>query len=1314
MPAATPNLKTSTRRLLAAAAFLALPVHALADDLEWVAPPDGINFWSDAGNWSPVAAPDATDNLFFNAGDLVERSVLISGTNLGNDLNVDGGFFNFAGPGATVDLSGDVRLGDADAADLASGAFLTIGNGLNLSSDGELVVGDAGFATMLLSSGTATRLVDASRIVIGDAAGGEAVLTAAGSGTVLQANTMQNLGIFSIGRNGGTGTLNLLDGAQARTLSTGPNDLVIGVGVGSVGTLNVNNSFVETEDLVVGEAGSGFMNVTNGGRVILTDGTSPEGIIADRAGGTGAAVVTDAGSEFTAWRVDVGRRGSGTLSVSNGGLVRARFDTNDADSFNGQLFVGAFEGSEGTVAVFDGGTLRADRTLFIGDEGDGELRIGRDLQGNVVDGGTVHAVDILIGDKSTGSGTFIVDGSEASVAATDDVRVGGFGTGRLEVLGGAGFEAAGVLSISGLSGGSGSALVSGTGSTVTAQSLFAGNNNNAPGQITEASLDVRDGGVATFNNNTGTSIILGDDTGGVATLNIDGAGSRVEGTGAGAEVWIGGSSTTGELGGTGTVNITDGGSFVSAGSVVLGYQVNAVGTVNVIGPDSSFDANGDTVLVGRSGTGDVNVSGGASFTAGGILLGANNGSDGSMTVTGSGSTADVEGFFILGDNGVGALSIEDGAVVTNNGGPFSFIIGDESSSDGSSLSVTGSGSTFEYLGTGRLIVGLRGGSNASPSTATISDGGTVATNARISLAEQDNSHATLIVDDGIVVGKEMLAAVDPGTVADVVVRNGGQILIDVFAEIAAENDGDGSLTVEGAGSLFRTGGDFSVAAANAANDGDLFVRNGGRVETGNLGFVGRFNNDVGEATIGGPGLPASWTVASTLFIGPDTDSGSGVLNILANGTVDTDGELRLQQGGTVNIDGGTLEVADLTLTGGTINFDQGTVRFSDPGVTLLTDLDLEAVLGEDRTLVAGQTLDIDGEYVPGSTVRINGGRLDVGRIAGTNIDLVDFDRGTFALTDQDLVIGTQGLFGPTVTFTQDQDLEVAQDLFVQPNAELTIVGGYAASRTVNSGSVTFISPSGQKQVDGLYETTGDTTVVGIVRFNELVSGPGDFFGPGVSVFVGGYQPGSSPGVIEFEGSVAFADTSVLEIELDGIALGEFDRLEVLGDVTFDGTLVVAVDQGFMPLPGDSFEFATFASSAGVFDDVIDSLGLPGLVFDVVYGATSASIEPARLLAGDANFDGIVNLADFGILRAGFGAGGRQAADFNLDGVVSLADFGILRASFGSSLNLLSGYGGSSSGVEALAVMDAWAATVPEPTLLAPIAASGLLLRRRRA
>ncbi len=62
-----------------------------------------------------------------------------------------------------------------------------------------------------------------------------------------------------------------------------------------------------------------------------------------------------------------------------------------------------------------------------------------------------------------------------------------------------------------------------------------------------------------------------------------------------------------------------------------------------------------------------------------------------------------------------------------------------------------------------------------------------------------------------------------------------------------------------------------------------------------------------------------------------------------------------------------------------------------------------------------------------------------------------------------------------------------------------------------------------------------------------------------------------------------------------------------------------------------------------------------------------------VLVGDANGDGRVDLADFGIVRTNFGRSlfdGGASGDFNGDGIVNLADFGLLRSNFGATLPAL--------------------------------------------
>jgi hypothetical protein len=103
-------------------------------------------------------------------------------------------------------------------------------------------------------------------------------------------------------------------------------------------------------------------------------------------------------------------------------------------------------------------------------------------------------------------------------------------------------------------------------------------------------------------------------------------------------------------------------------------------------------------------------------------------------------------------------------------------------------------------------------------------------------------------------------------------------------------------------------------------------------------------------------------------------------------------------------------------------------------------------------------------------------------------------------------------------------------------------------------------------------------------------------------------------------------------------------------------------------------------------------------------AFAPELLPTPALRGDANGDGVVNLADFGILRANFGTRGPflgiAQADFTGDATVNLADFGVLRANFGNVTPTV------------VASFDAWLATIPEPASMTFLGVGLLALRRR--
>ncbi len=65
-----------------------------------------------------------------------------------------------------------------------------------------------------------------------------------------------------------------------------------------------------------------------------------------------------------------------------------------------------------------------------------------------------------------------------------------------------------------------------------------------------------------------------------------------------------------------------------------------------------------------------------------------------------------------------------------------------------------------------------------------------------------------------------------------------------------------------------------------------------------------------------------------------------------------------------------------------------------------------------------------------------------------------------------------------------------------------------------------------------------------------------------------------------------------------------------------------------------------------------------------------NVRLSPILPGDADGDGRIDLADFGILKSNFGGDATPSrGDFDLDGRIDLADFGILKANFGQAVGV---------------------------------------------
>jgi hypothetical protein len=202
----------------------------------------------------------------------------------------------------------------------------------------------------------------------------------------------------------------------------------------------------------------------------------------------------------------------------------------------------------------------------------------------------------------------------------------------------------------------------------------------------------------------------------------------------------------------------------------------------------------------------------------------------------------------------------------------------------------------------------------------------------------------------------------------------------------------------------------------------------------------------------------------------------------------------------------------------------------------------------------------------------------------------------------------------------------------------------------------------------------NVTVVGTVDFDGLVSGPGDFFGPGTANFNGGMAPGASPAEVAFEGSVALADTNTLFIEIAGTTLGDdYDSLTIVGDAALDGILDVSL-VGFSPTIGQQF---TILTASSIIDNGLVLGGAAASSFSLLVGSTSVILQAiAAGVPGDYNQDGTVNAADYTVWRNNLGSATSLPND-NTAGV-GQDDYARWKMHFGETAGSGSGIGSNAA------------------------------------
>ena len=428
-----------------------------------------------------------------------------------------------------------------------------------------------------------------------------------------------------------------------------------------------------------------------------------------------------------------------------------------------------------------------------------------------IDGGnTVKDVTGYIGYLSGGGGTVLVTGSGSTWTNTGNLYIGYQGTGELDVASG-GAVTASTIYIGGIgtdnTTGTGVGTLNITGGTVSSSLCFVGCNNGTSGAITV------NGSSASFT--TTSQLIIGAVCAGSLTI---------------------------ESGGTVTSKIA-----------VLGNNTGVTGTALVTGDGSTWEGT-DGITVGYTGNGTLNIEKKGEVTTAGLFIGYYDGASGTVTVTGEDSTLTNSNILFVGFEGTGALNIEDGASATNTGVSYlGGYYGSKTTGDGT-VTVTGSGS--KWTNSSDLYVGY-------------------------------NGKGTLNVESG--------GAVSAGA-----------------CEIGFKSGSSGKVTVTG--SANGTASTLTVGSFNVGSEGtgELKILNGGHViSTGDSATCYIGYTSTGTVLVSGSG--SRLDVSSTLKVGYDTDNSAGTLTIENGGLVTATGFSLFSSKGTLYINGGYLAISGSSL-----------------------------------------------------------------------------------------------------------------------------------------------------------------------------------------------------------------------------------------------------------------------------------------------------------------------------------------------------------------------------------------------------------------